>query len=140
MLNEYRGFTLTPGARIARVDSSLPPEAFFERFIRARRPVVVTGALDDAEWRGAAALARAPTAAMCAANIPSTRKCNRRGVSAGVSINPLEVALRGARASVEFEIQTHPALISSLTPASKRHCARRAYARGALAAAALVLV
>ena len=60
ILNEYRGIALTPGARIARVDSSLPPEEFFERIIRAWRPVVVTGALDDAEWRGAAALARAP--------------------------------------------------------------------------------
>ena len=51
---------------------------------------------------------------------PPTRKCNRRGVS----FNPLEVGARDARVSVEFEIQRHPALISSLTPASECHSAR----------------
>ena len=51
------------------------------------------------------------------ANIPPTRKCNRRGVS----FNPLKVGVRDARVSVEFEIQRHPALISSLTPASECH-------------------
>ena len=41
----------------------------------------------------------------------------------GLRRSALSIAycLRGARASVEFEIQRHPALISSLTPASKRH-------------------
>ena len=53
-------------------------------------------------------------------NIPPTRKCNRRGVS----FNPLKVGVRDARVSVEFEIQRHPALISSLTPASECHTPR----------------
>ena len=51
------------------------------------------------------------------ADIPPTRRCNRRGVS----FYPLKAGVRDARVSVEFEIQRHPALISSLTPASECH-------------------
>ena len=60
------------------------------------------------------------------ANIPPTRKCNP---SRGVSFYPLKVGVRDARVSVEFEIQRHPALISSLTPASECHSAQSCTSR-----------
>ena len=51
------------------------------------------------------------------ANIPPTRKCNRRGVS----FNPLGLGLADARASLCFRVETHPTLISDLPHASKSH-------------------
>ena len=53
-VNEYSGWTLDADASIPRVtlNSTLTPRKFFERFVRTRKPCVLTGSrLKDPSWR-----------------------------------------------------------------------------------------
>ena len=50
--NDYSGWTPKKGDKIDRVQlSELSPQSFFEEYVAKRKPVVITGSINDAKWK-----------------------------------------------------------------------------------------